>query len=107
MNKVIKDIIDRKCSKEEKNKALDLLSDEIKIAKDILSEKFKYCSVCDEYYFAKSFFTEVKTEKTRICVFQSPINSGDNDYVDGIARITYSVCPKGHMREINKQEIRD
>ena len=37
MNSIIKDIINRNCSKEEKNKALDLLNDEIEMAKGILA----------------------------------------------------------------------
>ena len=104
MNKVIKDIIDRNCTKEDKNKALDLLCEEIEIAKGILSGKYIYCPECDDYYLAKSYFTEVETKETKICVYQDYINSGGNEYVDGFLDITYSICPKCHKHELRRQE---
>ena len=106
MNKVIRDIVDRKCSKEEKNKALDVLNDEIKMAKGILSGKYQYCSDCDDYYLTKSFLTEHDTKETKICIYCDPINSGGNDYADGFVDITYSICPKGHKHEVNRRERR-
>lgn len=106
MNKVVKDIINRRCTSEEKYKTLDLLSNDIDIAKGILSGKFQYCPDCDDYYFSKSYLTEVETEETRICVYEDPINSGGNDYVDGYTDITYSICPKGHKHEIDRKERR-
>ena len=104
MNSVIKSIIDKNCSKEEKNKALDLLCDEIEIAKGILSGKYKYCSKCDDYYLAKSFFTESETKETNICVYKDIINSGGNEYARGYVDITYSICPKGHKHEVDRSE---
>ncbi len=107
MNKVIQDIIiDKKCSKTEKNKALDLLSNEIEIAKDILSGKYQYCPDCNDYYLAESYLTKPETEKTRICVYNDPINSGGDEYEDGFLDITYSICPKGHKHEISRIERR-
>lgn len=106
MNKVIKDVIDRKCTKEEKYKALDLLNDDIEMAKGILSGKFQYCPECDDYYLSKSYLTETETKNTKICIYEDPINSGGNDYVDGYADITYSICPKGHKHEVNRNERR-
>lgn len=106
MNKIIKDIIGRKYTKEEKVKILDSLSDDIKIAKELLSDKYKYCPECDDYYLSKSYLTEVETKPTQICVYEDPINSGGNDYVDGDAYITYKICPKGHKHEINREERR-
>lgn len=106
MNKVIQNIINRTCSKEEKSKALDFLSDEIKVAKDIISGKYKYCQDCDDYYIAKSFLTDSETKSAKICVYEDPINSGGNDYVDGYVDITYSICPKGHKHEVDRKERR-
>ena len=106
MNKVIKDIIDRNCTNEEKNKALNSLTNEIEIAKDILSGKYKFCPKCGDYYLAKSFLTEQKTISTEICVYKDPINSGGDEYVDGYIDITYDVCPKGHREEIERKERR-
>lgn len=107
MNKTVKDIIDRKCSDEEKNKALNLLSDDIEMARGILSGKFKYCPDCDDYYLAKSYLSDTETKNTRICIYQDPINSGGNDYADGYVDITYSICPKGHKHEVNRKERRN
>ena len=104
MNKVIRDIIDRNCTNEDKKGALDSLINDINIAKGILSGKFTYCPKCDDYYLTKSYLTEHETKPTRICVYEDPINSGGNDYVDGEAYITYKVCPKGHKLEIDREE---
>ena len=106
MNNIIKDIINKNCSKEEKNKALDLLNDEIEMAKGILSGKYKYCPNCDDYYLAKSYLTETETRETQICVYQGFMNSGENEYADGYVDITYSICPKGHKHEISRSERR-
>ena len=106
MNSVIQSIINRNCSKEEKNKALDSLCDEIKIAKGILSGKYKYCQDCDDYYLAQSYLMESKTIETKICVYQGIINSGENEYEDGYVDITYSICPKGHKHEVSRSERR-
>ena len=106
MNNIIKDIINRNCSKEEKNKVLDLLSDEIEMAKGILSGRYKYCPDCDDYYLAKSYLAETKTRETQICVYQDIINSGGNEYADGFLDITYSICPKGHKHEVSRSERR-
>lgn len=104
MNKVIQDILKKHSSKEEKRKALDLLSDEIKMARGILDGEFKHCSVCDDYYLTESFLEKNETKPARICTYQDPINSGGNDYADGYVDITYSICPKGHKHEINRRE---
>ena len=106
MNKIIKDIIDRNCTDEEKKKALDSLYDEINMAKGILSGKFKYCPDCDDYYLTKSYLTEHETKPTQICVYEDPINSGGNEYADGETYITYKTCPKGHKHEISREEMR-
>ena len=104
MNKVIRDIIDRNCTNEDKKGALDSLINDINMAKGILSGKFTYCPKCDDYYLTKSYLTEHETKPTRICVYEDPINSGGNEYVDGEAYITYKVCPKGHKLEIDREE---
>lgn len=58
MNKIIKDIINSSCNKEEKLKSLDLLNEDITVARDILSGKLKYCEDCDDYYIADFFYKE-------------------------------------------------
>ncbi len=103
MNKFIKDIIDKKCSDLQKKNELDKLSDEIEMAKGILSGKFQYCPDCDDYYLIKSFFADSETKDTKICVWQDPINSGGNEYADGYVDIIYSICPKGHKHEVSRK----
>lgn len=103
MNKIIKEIIDRRCTKEEKDKALALLNNDIEMAKGILSGKFQYCPECDDYYLSESYLTRVETKETKICVYEDPINSGGNNYIDGYVDIIYSICPKGHRHEIFKE----
>lgn len=104
MNKFIKEIIDKKCTKEEKNKALDILSNEIKMAKGILSGKFQYCPDCDDYYLARSYLSDSETKNTKILIYDDPINSGGNEYADGFVDIKYSICPKGHKHEVSRKE---
>lgn len=106
MDKIIKDIIVSRATNQEKKEQLDNLLNDINIAKDILSGKLKYCKECDDYYLSKSFLTEHETKSARICIYEDPINSGGNDYVDGYADITYSICPKGHKHEIGREERR-
>ena len=45
-----------------------------------------------------------ETVPTKICVYEDPINSGGNDYVDGYADILYRVCPKGHKHVVDRKE---
>lgn len=104
MNSIISDIIDRNCAKEEKEKALDLLIEEIEMAKGILSGKYQHCDICNDYYLTKSFWRETKTKRCLICVYQDPINSGGNEYRDGYIDVTHEFCPKGHKREIYRNE---
>lgn len=106
MNKIIKNIIEKNCPKEEKIEELDLLTDDIEMARNILSNEYKYCPKCIDYYLTKSFITEKETKETKICTYRDPINSGGNDYVDGYIDIIYSICPKGHKYEISRQERR-
>lgn len=106
MNKTIRDIIDKKCDDVEKNKELDILLDDIRLAKDILSGKYKYCPNCDDYYLTESYLTDTDTKSSRICIYEDPINSGGNEYVDGFVDITYSICPKGHKHKVNRKERR-
>ncbi len=106
MNKVIEDIINSNSTKEAKVKALDLLSEQIEMARGILSGKFIYCPDCNDHYLAKSFFAETETKETKICVYEDWMNSGGNEYEDGFLDITYRICPKGHKHEINRKEIK-
>ena len=63
-----------------------------------------YCEECEDYYLPKSFFIEKETKPTKICIYEDPINSGGNDYVDGYVDITYRICPKGHKHDVNRTE---
>ena len=105
MNKMIKDIIERNCSKEDKDKALDSLTNDIALAKDILSGKYKYCPKCKDYYHSKSFFTEREVKTTDVCTYSDPINSSGNEYTEKDIEYTYSVCPKGHKELIHSQIV--
>lgn len=104
MNKSILNILNLEVKEDEKIKKLNELADEIEWAKKIVSGEFKKCKCCNDYYLTKSFFEETEEKKTRICTYSDPINSGGNDYADGVVRITYEVCPKGHKNEIDRKE---
>jgi hypothetical protein len=104
MNKVIQNILNSNRTKDEKIKELDILSEQIEIAKGVLSGKFIYCPDCDDYYLAKSFYEETETTETKICVYEDWINSSGNEYADGFLDITYRICPKGHKHELTRNE---
>lgn len=107
MNKLVKEIInnDHITNKEKMAKLKELESD-ILLGKDIISGKYKYCEKCDDYYLAKSFLTDKSIKNGRICTYVDPINSGGNDYEDGIIETIYSICPKGHKKEIDRKEYK-
>ena len=105
MNAVIKDIIYRKCDKEDKIKALNKLRDDIDVAMNVLSGEYKYCEVCDDYYLAKSFLCETKNEYETVCTYSDPINSGGNEYGRKLFRNVYAICPKGHKTITTKTPI--
>lgn len=104
MNKVIQNIINSNRTKDEKIKELDMLSEQIEIAKGVLFGKFIYCPDCDDYYLAKSFYEETETTEAKICVYEDWINSSGNEYADGFLDIIYRICPKGHKYELTRNE---
>ena len=107
MNKIIKDIINSNYLKtKDKLKQLEQLEKDITFAKNVVSDVYKYCTKCDDYYISDCFLLQKETKPARICIYEDPINSGGNDYVDGYADITYNICPKGHKHEIDRKERR-
>ena len=67
MNKIIKDIVAGKEKKKDKEKALQALMDDIRIANLILSGHFRYCPVCDDYYITDSFLLSTETKPVKLC----------------------------------------
>lgn len=104
MHDFIKSIINSNQSSADKTRLLNDIKGSIEIAEKVLSGEYKYCPECDDYYLAESFITKPETEKIRICTYSDPINSGSDEYADGFAVITYSICPKGHKHEIHREE---
>ena len=104
MNKEVKRIVESNNNKKEKEKQLEMLEQDIEMAKGILSGKWKYCQSCDDYYLEKSFTTANETKEGEICTYEDYINSGGNEYAPGYRDITYRVCPKGH-KEIIKVNV--
>lgn len=104
MNPVIQDIVHRKVTNQEKEKALQSLEDDIAFARRILSKEFAYCPNCDDYFLTESFLHKEEVKEEKICTYNDPINSSGNEYKDGKMRYVYSVCPKGHKHLIQKRE---
>ena len=100
----IEKIVISKARYSEKSEVLKQYEDDVKTAKDIINGKLTYCEECKDYYLTKAFFSEIESIPTKICVYEDPINSGGNDYVDGYADITYRVCPKGHKHVVDRME---
>ena len=72
------------------------LENDIKIAKEILSGKYSYCSKCDDFYLSKSFIPETEEKEEKVCTYVDPINSGGNVYAMKKVTYHYLTCPKGH-----------
>lgn len=104
MHEVVKEIISRHISNDDKINLLNILMDDIVNAKHILSGEYKYCPKCEDYYLTKSFQTETETKFENVCTYEDPINSGGNEYTEKVVGYVYSICPKGHKEIINKIE---
>jgi hypothetical protein len=102
MNPEVKRIIQSYKDKKEKIEELNQLKEDIEIAMEALDGKWKYCEKCGVYYLAKSFLTDSKIENKKICVYDSPINSGDDEYRDGEVTTIYRICPRGHETILDK-----
>lgn len=104
MLKEIENILMSRAIDSEKLEALKQYEDDIKIAKDIINGRLIYCTACKDYYLTKSFFSKKETIPTKICIYEDPINSGGNEYVDGYVDILYRICPKGHVYIVSRKE---
>lgn len=97
MNKMIKDIaLNPNTSNEEKEAELNGIEFDLFVARNIIRGEYSYCPECNDYYMTKSFFKQTEKVPCKICTYEDPINSGGNKYKDGMQRIVYTVCPKGH-----------
>lgn len=107
MNNIIKGIIHSELSEEEKMQSLKKISEDLEIAKGVLSGEYEYCTECDDYYLSESYITKtVISEERDTCTYESPMNSGGNEYKRKRFSVTYSICPKGHKQEIHSREIK-
>lgn len=110
MNQYVKNLLESKMQTvQEKLSELVSLTSDVQFAKEVLEGKYKYCKDCDDYYLSGSFQTCTKTESCEICTYQGIINSGENEYVDGLVDTVYSICPKGHehvIERVNKRKVR-
>ena len=73
-------------------------------AEKIVLGEYQYCDKCDDYYLKGSFQFVKESEPCRICTYSDPISGGSDEYADGIAEITYKVCPKGHKAVFDRTE---
>ena len=105
MHSIVKDILKQKVKIPMKEKELQSLKEDIKIAEKILSGEFIYCEHCDDYLLSKSFFTEEEIKEEEICTYVDPINSGGNEYKNGKVQYTYRFCPKGHKHIVYRKEV--
>ena len=102
MNQVIKNILERKCTQQEKEQALMEIEKDIEMARKVISGFFRYCPQCGDYYLADSFLKSNTSEPTKMLTYEDPINSGGNEYCDGIKYVKQLICPKGHRLDISE-----
>ena len=77
----------------------DLIEYQLTKTSNIITEGYKYCPECDEYYREKFWETETKTERRSICTFQSLANGEDDIRKYKNCSVTYAICPMGHKIE--------
>lgn len=99
MNKSISDILYSDVKRELKTKLIKSIMTDCNEALNLLTDEYKICPICKEFYLRKSFNFETKDEVRKVCTYDSPINSGDNEYEDRKLEISYYICPKGHEIE--------
>ena len=103
MHQVIKDILDRDISVDDKKKLVAKLKESITLAEQIFSGKFTYCKKCGDYFLSQSFIVETEVVSERVCTYSDPINSGGDEYENKDIRYTYKYCPKGCKHTINRE----
>ena len=101
MNKIVKDIVAGKEKKKDKEKALQALMDDIRIANLILSGHFKYCPKCDDYYITDSFLLSTETKPAKLCNKDHTDRKGSKKE---IIKSQYLICPKGHRLKFDKND---
>lgn len=104
MKKEIKEILNSHFDDKRKRELLNEYKESIALAEKVLNGEYEYCDKCKDYYLARSFFTETETVEENVCIYSSPINSGDDEYEKHSITHAYRVCPKGHRREIDRRD---
>jgi hypothetical protein len=99
MDSTIKTILNAQMKKERKLYALNELSKDIEFAKDVISGKYKYCKECDDYYLAQSFIVESRYDFAK--------DDNKNECRDKLIYVMFETCPKGHKKEIYREEPKD
>lgn len=99
MNKLVSDILYRNIKREPKVTEIKALIDDCNHALNLLTDEYKLCPECKDFYLRKSFNFETINEVRKVCTYDSPINSGDDEYEDRELEISYYICPKGHRIE--------
>ena len=104
MHPIIKKILDKDISTEEKATEIEELKASIEIAEKIFEGEFTYCKKCKDYYYSRSFFEDTEIVVEPVCTYSDPINSGGDEYENRKVRYTYKYCPKGCKHQINREE---
>lgn len=103
MIKEIEDIINGNYKVTEKQKMILKLRkqflNELENAENNITEGYKYCPKCKEYYREKSWEKETKTEHREVCVFSSLVDHDDDRYEYKNCSVKYAICPMGHRIE--------
>lgn len=104
MHPVIKSILDKDISMEEKKEEIQEIKKSIELAERIFTGELRYCKKCGDYYLSRSFFTDTEIVEENICTYSDPINSGGDEYERKEVKYMYRYCPKGCKEVISRSE---
>ena len=110
MIKEIEDILNGNYKVTEKQKMILKLRkqflNELENAANIITEGYKYCPECKEYYKEKAWETETKTERREVCTFSSLVDHDDDRWEYKNCSVKYAICHMGHRFEEDVKVLR-
>lgn len=83
----------------EKQKLLIEYKEKIDCALREVTNGYKYCPRCGEYYKINTWETENRKEERTVCTYRDAGYGDDDKYERLLCPVQYSICPIGHRIE--------
>lgn len=96
----IQEIIDKNITVTEKltllNKCKNHIEKEFDDADIVITQGYKYCPLCKQFYRELAWGQEFVNEKRMICVSSVLAEWDDEKYEEKDTTVLYDICPVGH-----------